>query len=488
MVRNKMRKFAFICTLTMISNIGFSAPQLIIFTDKSESTIGRPIRADLYGISLNEKISDIKLNQLSENFGIVTDYVINETSDERWPNKTVQILKLKLYPRKVGTVIIPRISSNNTHSTEKALTIIKGEMDLPELSLSRSNPYERQQIIAQFSLKSNNPTSRLSINEDMKIQGFDSQLLPFKRTKLKEGIYLIQIGIALSALRNGQLTLELPHLEYSVSGVSRKQFYFPKRKIDIKRLPLYLPPTIPVGIVKIQSKLPSTRLLKSDSIYYWNIELSGALNNTYQLPAILRQIKSNNHIKFLPADSRRSNITSTNNLTSIAHHSIPFKVLNSSFLKLPDIKLQYFDPVSGKIEDVFYISDYILVLSIFWRSVFGAFMILILVYITKLISKKWQRFKFSKYKREQALKLLKEENNIIRLRESIRLFSESEFWPKNLTISDWGKFWSGKYQTNNDFEEFIKKLTLCFYNTRNDHYSKKLNSEFISLIENRKTL
>ncbi|MDH5661263.1 MAG: hypothetical protein OEY65_09715, partial [Gammaproteobacteria bacterium] len=151
-------------------------------------------------------------------------------------------------------------------------------------------------------------------------------------------------------------------------------------------------------------------------------------------------------------------------------------------------KLQYFDPVSGKIEDVFYISDYILVLSIFWRSVFGAFMILILVYITKLISKKWQRFKFSKYKREQALKLLKEENNIIRLRESIRLFSESEFWPKNLTISDWGKFWSGKYQTNNDFEEFIKKLTLCFYNTRNDHYSKKLNSEFISLIENRKTL
>ena len=488
MVRNRLRQFGFMFLLTLISNISFSAQQIIIFTDKSESTIGRPIRVDIYGISLNEKISDIKLNQLSKNFGVVTDYVINETSDERWPNKTIQILKLKLYPRKVGTIIIPRISSNNTHSAEKTLTIKKGEMGLPELTLSTSEPYERQQIIAQFSIISNNSTSRLSLKKDMNIRGFESQPLPFKRTKIKEGIYHLQIGIALSALRNGLLTLELPPVEYSVSGVSRKQFYFPTKQINLKRLPLYLPPTIPVGNVKIQSNLSSTKLLKSDSIYYWNIELSGALNNAYQLPAILRQIKSNNYIKFLPVDSKRSKTKTSSSLISIVHHSIPFKVFDSGALELPEIQLQYFDHATGKIEGIVYYADDVLVLSNFWRSILGFFIIITLGYIMKIAYKKWQQFKFSKCKREQALHILKEENNDKRLRESIRLFAESEYWPKNITISHWGNLWSGKYQTNNDFEEFIKQLTLCFYNTKNDYYSNKLNSEFINLIKNRKTL
>jgi len=36
-------------------------PQLILITDKEESELGRPIRAELYGISLKTKIANIKL-------------------------------------------------------------------------------------------------------------------------------------------------------------------------------------------------------------------------------------------------------------------------------------------------------------------------------------------------------------------------------------------------------------------------------------------
>ena len=309
--------------LTLFSSISLAEQQLILFTDKTESVIGRPIRIDLYAISLKEKISEINLRPLKHNFGVVTDYIISETTDKRWPGKSIQILKLKLYPRKTGKIIIPRISSDGIHTTEKTLNIIKGKPDLPEIKFSKKTPFERQQIIVTFTVNSTESTSRLSLMDTIESRNFESIKLPFKRYKIKPGVYQLQIGLSLSALKSGSLSLELPPIEYSVSGVSRKKFYSPIKDINFKPLPSYLPPTIPVGKVSIQSKPPSDKLLKSESIYYWNVSLKGLLNSTYELPAILRQLKSNSNIKFFPAESIRSSNTTVNSLISIVNHSIP---------------------------------------------------------------------------------------------------------------------------------------------------------------------
>jgi len=486
MVKDTWQQFGFIFLLALFSYASLAEPQLILFTDKSESTIGRPIRADLYGISLNGKISDIKLNQLNENFGVVTDYIISETNDERWPNKTVQILKLKLYPRKVGTIIIPRISSNNTHSEEKTLIIKQGESGLPELTLSTSAPYERQQIIAQFSIISNNPTSRLSLKENIVIHGFESHPLPFKRTQIKEDVYHLQIGLALSALKNGPLKLDLPPVEYSVSGVSRKQYYFPAEQINVKTLPLYLPPTVPVGNIIVQSQLSSTKLLKSDSLYYWNINLKGELNNTYQLPAILRQIKSNSQIKFFPANSKRSRTKTSNSLTSIVNHSIPFKVFASGSLTLPEIQLQYFDPLTGKLVRKTHQAETIFVLSYLWRIIFLIITIIILGYIIILSYKKWLRIKFSKLKREKAVQLLDTGRDIRRIRESIFLLSEAEYWSKNITVSQWAGNWKRKYQVSDNFEELIGEISFCLYGSNKECDTMKISTQLLALIKERK--
>lgn len=486
MVIKRLHQYGFILLLLLVSHTSLSASQLILFTDKSESIIGRPIRADLYGISLGSKISEINLSKLNENFGIVTDYVISETSDKRWPNQEIQILRLKLYPRNTGKIIIPPLSSNNVYSKEKILNITGENTALPKITISTLKPYERQQIIIQVSSVSDDPTSRLSISENTDISGFESHALEFKRTKNKDGKYLLQIGFALSALKSGMVKFELPAIEYSISGVSRKQFYFPIQKLTIKPLPSYLPPTIPVGKVDIESKL-STTLFKTNSIYYWNIQLSGELSNSYQLPAILRQIKSNKNIKYFPANSKRSAIKQANNLTNIVTHSIPFKSLNSGALDLPVIQFQYFDPTTGKIKKIIHHQNKAFSLNLFWRSIVSIIATAILIYLFKHIYQKWMKFKSSKDKRTQALQLLKI-NNIEQLREAIRLQAESESWPKNITIRHWGELWTKKYRTNNNFDEFIKKLNMCFYNTKDNFYSEQLNQELITLIKNRKTL
>ena len=334
MVSKKIKKIGVVALLSLISyfntNIAFpSTEKLFLFIEKSDFMLGRPIRVDLYGISLKTKITNIDLTKLDENFGVVTDYSINDTHDKRWPNQSVQILKLKLYPRHIGKITIPSLHASNIKTNEKEIDIGVGETSEPKIFLSAKNPYERQQFTLNISITSDNATSRLSIREDFKIKGFESTPLPFIRVKEKNGKYTNKIGWAITALKNGKQRIELPPVEYSVSGVLRKKFYLANNTINIRSLPSYVPPTLPIGEITVQSQPPSNWLIQTDSLAYWKINIKGKVNNSYRLPAILRQIKSNSQIQFLPVNSKHLSEISNSNLLSITNHTIPFKASSS---------------------------------------------------------------------------------------------------------------------------------------------------------------
>lgn len=493
MVKNNLQKYILLLIILLFSIPGFASPQLILFTDKSESTLGRPIKVELYGISLQSKITDVKLTHLNENFGIVTDYVINNTSDKRWPKQSIQILKLKIYPRHTGTLLIPSLSTKKARSKIKKIHITKGNTEIPIINISSNQFYERQQIIVHVTVKSNDSTSRLSIKKDQQIKGFESSPLDFQRTTIKsvqgqKKIYHLKVGWAITALKSGQLKLELPPVEYSVSGVSRKQFYFPVKNVSIKSLPSYLPPTIPVGKISIQSKLTHAGLLTSDSLSYWNIKLSGNINHVHSLPPILRQIKSNNNIKFLPVNSKRSVKTSSNHLISTVNYSIPFKPLGSGHFSLPKIRIQYFNPENGTIKMMTYQSKEFFALNNFWKVVFVILLVLIFIFTFKIIYIKLQRIRFSKLKRKQAICLLQKADNLDYIRESLRLLAEAEYWPKNITIRKWSEYWREKYQVNNNFVNLINTLSSCLYSPKENYTSNELSLQLLELVNNRKRL
>ena len=151
-----------------------NTPQLFLLTNKVESTLGRPIRIEVYGISLKSKISNLKLTQLKKDFGVETDHIINNTSDKRWPNKSIQILKLKLYPRRSGDLIIPSLTLNRAKSDDKTIRVIDKGTIQPTIITSSSSPYERQQITTLFTIKSPDSSSRLSVKKESPVSGFES--------------------------------------------------------------------------------------------------------------------------------------------------------------------------------------------------------------------------------------------------------------------------------------------------------------------------
>jgi len=478
---------ALLVSVTCYSIENITTKELVLFVDKSKGILGRPIRADLYGINLETKLSDINLNAIEKKFGISIDYAVNNTSDERWPNKKVQILKFKLYPRNTGAILIPRLKVENVNTKEQTVFIEKGKTSSPTVALETNTPYEQQQFTAHINVLSSEATSQLSINKNSLMDDFDSLPLKFERKKNAAGFYELKIGWALTARKNGQLKLKLPPIEYSVSGVLRKKFYLPLQNITIKALPSYLPPTIPIGKITIQSHFPQEGILNSNSISYLDIHLSGNLSSSYKLPPVLRQLKSNSQINFLPVNSTHSSSASVNNLVSIVKHSIPFKPLESGFLNLPKIQLQYFDPSSGKITTLTHSVDDVFVLSVFWKIIFFLATAIIFIYIIRICHANWKKFTFSKMKRKQAIQLL-EDKNTENIKKAIKLLIESEHWPTNITINQWAKCWKNKYQVHHTFDEFINTLSSCFYSAADSSNTNELSLQLISLIKNKKTL
>lgn len=491
MVKRQLILVSNIITLLLIGSFNLAIastmqPKLILILDKNESILGRPIRAELYGISLKTKISDVKLSRLEKDFGVVVDYIVHDTLDKRWPNSNVQILKFKLYPRRMGNLIVPHLTDNNINSNTTNIIIKSGTTSVPKIQISTRTPYERQQIIVQASIESNDSTSRLSVKENISINGATISTLPFAREKKSNGNYILRIGWSIMPLKTGEIELKLPPIEYSVSGVSRKQFHLPYKNIDIKALPAYLPPTITVGGLQIKSYLPTAWALQTDSVVYWNIELSGQVNNTYSLPAVLRQIKSTNHVKFFPADINRYKEATTNNFTSTTKYTIPFKISNSGFTKLPDIKVQYFDPNGEKIKTLVHKTKSIFVLSLFWRAILGVVWLALLLYIINVVYKKALKIKNSLKKRNNALALLAKTQSIEEVKESIKLLSDAESWPQNSTLKQWATYWSGKYKVEDNFEDFINDLSLCFYNPEKNRLQSELSLKLLQLVKNRK--
>ena len=491
MVKKQTINFWVVSLLILLSyfnpKVAFSeTSKLLLFIEKNNHILGRPIRAELYGVALKTQITDIDLSRLNKEFGVVTDYSINDTRDKRWPNQSVQILKFTIYPRYIGKIIIPSLNINNLITKKKEIVVNIGDTGEPKISLPTNMPYERQQFILNVSIKSDDSTSRLSIREDFNINGFESTLLPFSRIKEKNGTYSNNISWALTALKSGEQKIELPPVEYSVSGVLRKQFYLRQNMIKIKPLPSYIPPTLPIGKISLEAQPPYSWLIQTDTLAYWNINIRGEVSNTYRLPAVLRQIKSNSHFQFLPVNSKHLSEISNNNLLSVSNHTIPFKALSSGFLKLPDLTIQYFDPIKGEIKHLAYESRRIFVLGLFWQIVLGTFMLYLIYNLFNVLYRKSMKLKISNEKRTKALEYLQEIKNTKQMKDSLQLIAEAEYWPKNMTISQWGNNWKKKYQVNETFDDLMQKISSFLYSLETNDDINKLGLQLHNLIKNRK--
>jgi len=461
----------------LLSTFAVAAPQatsqILFILDKTEIQLGHHIVAELYGINLQEKLENIDLHDLKEKFGVIIEETTEETEDPRWPDQPVQLIQLKLYPRQVGKLTMPVLSLAGIQSKPHSILVKPGinksrtgDINIKrDIKISSTRPLERQQVVIEMKV----PTTDAFVSlraEEPNIPGFEVFTLPENTEIIQRNgteYTVLRIGWALFSLSAGQYNIDIPPIEYRKSGQNLRTYFLPKQNLNVKALPPYIPPTMPVGKINIASALKSDELHFPDTLSYWDIELIGHEVSPNWMPPVLRQINSNSDIRFFPSNTQHKQISTMGTLQSQVLHHIPFKSVVSGRLNLPTLRVQYFDPDSGRIITTTHQSQNVVVLGMAWRIVIGSLICLLFLWTGKSLYGKFCFIRKRSHLRKNAVDLIEKANTILDVRKALYILARAEDWPNNMTLRSWALHWRSNFNVNDDFDTLINQLSKASY-------------------------
>lgn len=472
-----VKKLLYVIGLFMLlPSYAMAAPQLLFILHKTEIQLGHPIDAELYGIDLRAKLTDIELRDLKEMFGVTLQESSGEIEDPRWPGRPVQMMRFKLYPRQTGNLIVPELNISGAKSKPQTVLVTpgikksrNGVMDIQrELRISTAQPWERQQVIIEVEVIAEDAFASLH-SRQLNIPGFDVFSIPAsvdKNSADDSGRLVMRIGWVLLPLTAGQYLIDVPPVEYRKSGQAERTYYFPKQTINVKALPPYIPPTMPVGRIHMTSRLQSDTLFLPGLLSYWDVTLTGNGISPNWIPPISQQIKSNNDMQFFPATAARVPFVNRDGLHGEVSYHIPFKPIRSGRLNLPSLRIQYFDPENAKIMIAKYQPQPALVFSMTLRIIVGGLLLLTLFWTGKYLYGKfcllWQRHRL----RQAAISGITQAQSVVELRMALNLLAKAKGWPINMTLRHFASHCRNKAKASNDLFDLLNQLSHACYSNK----------------------
>ena len=483
-----MARYLYIlCVILLLYPVFAQAkPSLEIELKQTKSEYGKPVYLKIIAEGHKSDLSLLQLDALSTQFAIDTlDFETEEIQQENGLLKqqengngtsvnSRQILRLQMYPRQTGKLLIPSFALDKTSTDEVIITILdasnKGSKILLDSKLSSTNVWQREQILVTLTLSTAEQFATIKL-ADLPVDGVEITALPTKRMWTENengGKSTITAGWSLLPLQAGLSEIELPPIEYHLNGVVRRVFHLPKTRLNIRPLPSYLPPTLPVGIVDIKSSitsdgLTSSGLLYTDDLAYWNISIESISLTPYWLPPILRQIQSSDDIQFFPAVSSRSMKPDSNGVHGRVDHKIPFKPLQNGFTDMPGLEIQYFDPATGRLETLVHnikppFSAGIIVRLLTALFITALFLVLAMTLYRFLL----RRIRYRKL-HQLGILSIRQANTSTEVVTGLRLVGKAEGWPVNLSLTDWLARWKKKNKSSLELEQTILSLASQHY-------------------------
>lgn len=433
---------------------------------KRTTEYGKPLKIEIKALtSINVNIPTL-LKPLENNF--------SHSITSRIENKIFTLYKIKLFPLREGITLIPGLFYENYKTQPGSVTVtapLSGGNQPISVKLNKVNltPWVREQtrILATIVTTDKNILLR---NKDITQNGSDSYLIPHttKKIKLNGNIfYEHKIGWNLFFLYNQNINMNLPVIEYVKDGVPRYKFHFQKIKINIKKLPIYIRPTIPVGKISLSAEyleLPRT-LLQPNMTSIIQYSLIGENIPAKWLPSLSQKYitTQNTGIEFAHIKTKLNTKNINKNIRGEKISDIAFTPLSNGMLPIKDIHFQYFDPETGLLNSITYQHNKILVLHWFLQIVFSIILFLILyILASKTIYCSIRWFKKQKYHFLCRAKISSAET-FMEIRRALEYFSIAEKWPVNISLNQWLHRVENKYKVPNSLNEICNKLNNNLY-------------------------
>jgi len=434
----------------------------------------------------NEMNHDIQslIQPLEKIFNINATLIIQTPSNVKY--------KIKARPLKTGTITIPRLTYKN-HQTNilKIISINPTSSDKKDIKFNyltiNNTPWEREQVIIRAQIITSDKDIQLN-TKNIQHEGIKSY--PLKHHTYPTIIngnkfYIHSIGWSVYFLYQQNVNIKLPSIEYLKNSIPLFKFNTKDVKFSVKPLPIYIPPTTPVGRIKLKSTLiglPTHKILQPGTTNTIKYTLSGRGVPAYWLPSISQYfVQYYNQRQYIHTGTTSKNVVSESNVHGYKTINIAFTTNKNGTTTLEDIKLPYFDPESGKLKIYKHSHENTFVLNIYLQIILFIIIAFIVYSLLNITYKKISAYIRRCHLQRLCLTSIVNASTANDLRKALVYFSNAEKWQKNNSLNQWLNQYSQNYIAS-------KKLTDTFFSINKSMYAKNINEEQQSTFENWKNI
>jgi hypothetical protein len=480
------------------------AAGLHLLLTKTRVEYGKALRAELFLVGADSDdqagrqpidLEQIDLAPVRERFGIVTRDDPDWVEDRRWPGEEVQRLRMRLYPLTTGKLTIPSLNLGGLQTKAQVIEVRPAAIDGHQITfhrhLSTTEPWQRQQVILWTEVSTPEAFVRLTVDEDWQPPGFDLVPLPLTKHPSPTGQgNILGIGWLLFPLLPGEHHLDPPAIGYRVSGHIERRFYPGITTLQVKALPPYVPPTMPVGRPTLVSRVEPSGPLPTGSLAYWNLSLSSDALPPRRLPPIRGQIRgqgqSSDELTFLAEKVERTTTPDQQGIHGSLRLQYPFKPLRNGRLQLPELQLDWFDPETGRLQRLHHQAPrpWVYHQQGLWLLAAGLLLVVgwLLWRLIGLVTRSWRRR--SAHRRLMAA--MAQESSPYGLRLRLRQLAKLEGWTDNLSLQQWSLRWRHFYKVDDDFDEVIGRLSDSCYSGQVGPEFRQTRARLIGLLGRRR--
>jgi len=150
-------------------------------------------------------------------------------------------------------------------------------------------------------------------------------------------------------------------------------------------------------------------------------------------------------LDILPAKLERQLTTTAETAHFSLAYRIPFKPQGNGKLTLPTLQWHWFDPSSGRLEQVKHVPPRPWVISWIWRGVLGFLLATILLVSTFFMSKTIHRYWRKWYAKRRVLRALTGKSDPQTVRQAMQECAAVHGWSDNFSNGQWLEQWEQVY-------------------------------------------
>jgi len=328
------------------------SPRLEVIPDSRTTELGEPLGVTLRAAHSAGDLFALDLSALDRDF----DWRWEQRSRGRRGAAQVrarQEIRLRLYPRRTGTLTLPALYLRDAGSEPLAIQVRAAErLGLAlRAGLERQTSFLREPVLAWLEIDTDHDQFELREPPRIQSRAVHVEALGRSRERSADGRYRLRYQWLLTPLYPGELALPLDWLalhDFQRQGVQLR-YPAPVLRAQVQELPGYLPVDLPLAPVAVRQWLGDGPRTRGEPLR-WVLEVQGRDVSARALGRLLeRELAHSPGLRLHAPVIRREGGAGLPAGERLLQVEVPVTPLSAGEQVLPGLRVPWFDTVTGRL-------------------------------------------------------------------------------------------------------------------------------------------